>query len=108
MGIYENPNRVPDGEEIKNLHVRFSDGRIFRIPSEIVADDRAEYYSDRDDNTNYEDEYKYSIQNAFELYDWVKNNMNWEDVKDEAELVERDEANLSEEFVNADFSFVTE
>lgn len=105
MDVYDNPRRVPDDKKVEYVNMTFSDGRKFRIPAEIIADSKANYYSSRDESTTYEEEYEIAIKDAFGLQDWLQNNMNWEDVEDEAELINRKEADPSEEFVNADCSF---
>ena len=53
----------------------------FIIPAEFIADIRAKYYSNGNEE-EYEEEFNYALNDDYELKDWLSNNMNWEDVKD--------------------------
>lgn len=66
-------------------------GWVWEVPAKLIAENRAKYYAEKDRDTTYEEEYEYTINSNEELYDWYMNNMDWDDVSDEAELVERPE-----------------
>jgi len=77
----------------KKILVKFSDGKTYAIPAEFVANARAKYYADKDVLKNggifaeiFQQEFEYTMKNDDELLDWLENNMNWEDVKEVAEL----------------------
>jgi len=82
---------------MKYVKVLFSNGEKFRIPATTIAYDRARYYAHRDNPNStvtdpewtktYNDEKKYTLDDDSELLDWLWNNMNWEDVQQDAERV---------------------
>ncbi len=83
---------------MKKLRVTFSDDRMYDIPAEYIARQRAEYYVGNDitrGETKEENresaiqhEIDYALSDGYEVYDWAANNMNWEDVKDKAVFVD--------------------
>lgn len=102
---------------MKYLFIEFSNGEVFKVPAEIVAEDRADYYaeldSDRYDDTTYEevfeDEKEHALSDRLELLDWAGNNMDWEDFEDEAEKVDLDRSiSYEDAFTNADLSVGTQ
>jgi hypothetical protein len=76
---------------MKFLRITFSDGKMYRIPAEIIAKDRTEYYRGVDEreepvrwsDEDYKKEFAISMEDD-ELIDWAFNNMNWEDIKPHA------------------------
>jgi len=50
---------------------------------------------------------KFTINNRLELLDWLSNNMNWCDVENEAERVEKEKIDKASEFVNAKKEYIT-
>lgn len=107
MGEYKSHTNVPDSEEVEFIYVKFPDNRVFKIPAEVIADSFAQYYSDKDEDRSYEDEYNFAMEDPYQLHDWLMNNMNWEDVEDEAELVRHEKSDLHEEFLDAEVSYYT-
>lgn len=87
---------------MKVLTVRFSNGRRFRIPAEVIAKHRANYYANREEDTEFADELEYGLSDEYVLIDWASNNMNWDDVKDEATEIEPDECEKRDEWTNAE------
>lgn len=81
-------------ETLKYLEILFTDG-VYRVPAHIIARDRATYYAEYDTGATtgadfdevYQDEFTYSMSGDDELMDWVRNNMNWEDLEADAFLV---------------------
>lgn len=108
MKIYNSHSRVPDKEQVDWIYIEFPDNRVFRVSSEVVAEDFANYYDGRSDDDVFEKEKQYALNNPMELWDWIGNNINWEDIEEEAEFVERNECDLSESFTNSEFSFGVE
>lgn len=64
----------------KYLDVTMPDGSVWRVPADVVADDRANYYAGEDGDTTYDSEFALVLQDDGELMDWAKNNLNWEAV----------------------------
>ena len=96
----------------KQIEITFSNGDVYSVPAEVVAKDRAEYYAEKFEGEEgtyeeiIENEMK-AINDKWEILDWVSNQMNWEDVEDDAEYVEnRMTVNKDSEFVNADKEFI--
>lgn len=77
--------------ETKFIEFQFSDG-TWRIPAHIIARDRASYYAEHDTGATagddfqeaYQQEFTYTMGDDYELTDWLRNNMNWEDVERDA------------------------
>lgn len=67
------------------------DGFVWNVPATTIAKDRATYYAEKDPDTTYDKEYKFTMEDNMELTDWFLNNMNWEDVAEEAKLVKNPE-----------------
>jgi len=90
--------------EEKFLIVKFHKGINYKIPAGVIAADRAKYYTVLDGyeegSQEYIDELNRSLEDEFELFDWVQNNMNWSDLKDIAIRIEDDEFDANEEWNN--------
>lgn len=105
MKEIDNASNTPD-KEIDYLILEFQDGRVFKVPAEFIADKFAEYYSDRHDDTTYEEEKEFALNDSYQVYDWVVGNMNWEELEENAELIRRNNSDLEEEFPNdVEFSY---
>lgn len=63
------------------------EGFVWHVPAEAIAKNRATYYAKSDKDTAYEDEFKFTMSDNYELRDWFFNNMDWEDVEKDAHLV---------------------
>jgi len=89
--------------EEKFLIVKFHKGVTYKIPAAFIAADRAKYYADLDgydlDSQEYLDELNRALEDEFELFDWVQNNMNWSDLKDAAIRTEDDLFDAEEEWI---------
>lgn len=64
----------------KYITFTYENGAEWRIPLEIVADNRATYYTNRDKDTTYEEEYRFVMTDHYEGIDWFFNQMNWDEV----------------------------
>ena len=83
---------------MKYIKILFSNGHKFKIPAGIVANSRAKYYATHDEgeltdsnkeawNKTYYQEAQNTLNDDFEIVDWLWNNMNWEDVVDQAKRI---------------------
>ena len=78
----------------KKILVEFSDGKVYAIPAEFVANARAKYYADLDVKKGaketfaeiFQQEFEFAMKDDDELLDWLEGDMNWEDVREVAEL----------------------
>ena len=61
-------------------------GFVWRIPLQVIAEKRADYYADDPDTTR-EEEIAFVMDDDFEGIDWYGNNMDFEDVAEHAKLV---------------------
>lgn len=74
----------------KFLEVEMPDGSAWRVPAEVVAENRARYYAEKHpEDGGYEVEFEYAMKYLGSLKDWARNNMNWSDVASSATKVER-------------------
>ena len=86
---------------MKYIRVEMPDFSKWDIPADFVAKARAKYYADKEGtdskswNKVYKEEYEYTMEDSFELTDWLNCNMNWNDVKDIAKKIS--EIKLAEE-----------
>lgn len=104
------------------LIITLPDKTQYEVDARRIADSRAIYYADADHGVEKRDtdewrdtyaaEYKYTMENTSELFDWAFNNMDWSDVAHEAKRVkqaeEADPAEFWGDTENAKFEFVTE
>lgn len=83
---------------MKMLQVKFRNGEVKEIPVQVIAANRAEYYSATDENTTYQEEYDFIMDDENEALDWFVNNMYWKDVEKEAvDVSKAEELDYSEE-----------
>lgn len=87
---------------VKSLRVTMPDGSKWDVPAVIIARSRAEYYSQKDSEADYQEIFDYTLSDNEVLQDWAENNMNWEDVKTFALLVVPKEVDFQEGWVNGD------
>jgi hypothetical protein len=81
---------------MKVLKITHEDGSVWRVPAEVVAQERAEYYARNDVrseggeayDTTVEKEIAYALRVDRELRDWAANNMLWEELRPMAVQVE--------------------
>lgn len=62
-------------------------GFVWAVPLSAIADHRAKYYAERDEDTTYQEEFDFVMEDDFEGIDWFANNMDWSDVADKATLI---------------------
>jgi len=98
----------------KYLLVRFSDRTCWKIPAAVIAGSRAHYFAENDAakgdgeyNEVYKMEFETTLEDNGELISWAKNNMDWEDVVNVAELVDEVErACYEKEWCNCDCEII--
>ncbi len=90
----------------KTIIITFNNGEIYEVPADIVAQSRAEYYSQIDGveygSDEYQKEYQYSYSDNYELLDWINNNMNWSDISKFAKRIDLVNYDYEKNFINAD------
>jgi len=96
-------------EIMKKLLIKFKNGDTFEVPASIIAEMRTEYFSQVDgftrDSKEWKAEYDLSMGEE-ELNDWVQNNVDWEDIADDAKLLAHQSFfSYENEFGNAEISF---
>lgn len=74
------------------LHVTMPNGRIYEIPTALIAENRAAYYHE-----HHKDEFPTPeaamadttelFADDYEIADWAKNNMDWSDVEKQARMI---------------------
>jgi hypothetical protein len=72
---------------MKVIKVTVRDGREYIIPVSVIADIRAKYYTEKDSDTTYEDEFNHVMEDDYEAIDWYRNNMNPDEVLDHVRLI---------------------
>jgi len=95
--------------EEKVLTVKFNKGITYEIPARVIAEDRARYYADIDgyeeESQEFLNEVNYALDDQYTLFDWIENNMNWNDIEPYAEeVVNEDELDLNEEWENINYT----
>lgn len=95
----------------KFIRVKMPHG-TFDIPAKIIADERAKYYAQRDNERGedtyqhiWQEEFEYTMSDNSELLDWASNNTDWSDVERFAVLVETPELtkpDLNKAWINAE------
>ena len=87
----------------KKLIVKFHRGVNYEVPARIIAENRANYYAFlgefEKDSEEYYEEFNIILNDEFELFDWVQNNMRWHDLEPYAVRLENNEPiDLDEEW----------
>lgn len=94
----------------KSIHIDMPDRSVWAVPVRNVANHRASYYAKRDGITQAE-----SLDNDTlplfeecndEITDWLENNMDWDDVKDDAVMVKAGTVDFQEGLTNGDKELV--
>lgn len=93
------------------ININFSNGEVFEVKAEDIADQVAFYFAKQEDNHEnfkkvYLSEYNNVVDDADVLRDYMENNMNWEDVSHLATRVDSDKKapNYQEMWLNAEIS----
>lgn len=90
--------------------ITMENGDVYGIPAEVIADHYAKHYL-KEHGEDYEENYEAMLHwfdtNDYEFADWAKNNMDWDDVKHAAVLLEKHEADVDfeEGWVNGQYEY---
>lgn len=76
----------------KYYTIEMTNGDIYGIPAEVIAENYASYY-----HKNHDEDYKENFDYMMELFDkkdydfedWARGNMNWDEVQDKAVLLRK-------------------
>ena len=93
----------------KKYRVTMPNQSIWEVPVSVIALDHAKYYAGVDEisvEKSYDLTAELFLDDDYEVEDWAKNNMNWEDVSDEAVCVESPETDFQEGWMNGDVEVV--
>lgn len=84
-------------------------GDVYGIPASVVAHNYAEEYASRgeDYTENYDAMMSWFDTKDFEFADWAKNNMNWDEVEDQAILLrsEHKAPDFQDGWVNGEYGY---
>lgn len=97
----------------KYLRVTMPDGSTWDIPILIIAENRAKYYAENDEDflgdvekALEEDTLPLFASDEYEIMEWASNNMDWDDVSDFATMVEFSDCDYQEGWINGDKEIV--
>jgi hypothetical protein len=83
----------------KVLRVEMSDGSLWDIPIDFIANNMANYYS-RNNPNKFDEEYQKAIDDNSKLIEHAENNMNWSDVSRIAKLHKTGSIDYQDGWVN--------
>lgn len=94
---------MSEGDEKTLLYIEFDNGETWKINARIIAEQRAEYYANKDCEKGteehqemLEEEEEYALNTLSVLRDWALNNMNWSTIQRHGEKVEEPSFNPEE------------
>ena len=91
----------------KYLRVTMPDGSKWDVPVMLIVHNRAKLYAETDPETSFDKEVEYALNDEYEIEDWAANNMNWEDVVLQAQIVEEARGvDYQEGWINGDQEIV--
>ena len=90
----------------KYMFVRMPDQSVWRIPTQTIADDRnACYDSIGKDPHETRAETAALFEEPDEIADWAENNMNWDEIKSQAEIVKKGEIDYQAGWIEGEKTF---
>lgn len=103
----------------KFLRVQMSDGVIYDIPAEIIAEHRAGFFEDNSpEKLTYHAssiqprlhraEWEFALSNDTVLIEWASKKMKWEDIKAHAVKVEPEQKSYDEDWETAPKQIISE
>lgn len=91
---------------MKEIHIQMPDGSVWGVPAQIIAHNKATYYSNKENQPPlrrlelYDNELQAALENNADLLDWAANNMNWAHVEPHARCVSHADCDYQEGWVN--------
>jgi hypothetical protein len=90
--------------EEKKVIIKFHNGFVYEVPAMFIAENRADYYATEVEgfpkgSDGYIAERNLALDDPDELFDWMYNNMNWDEILPHARLIQTIEPNLDEEWM---------
>ena len=86
----------------KYLRITMSDNSKWDVPAMLIAKHRAREIVKTDNETSFDEEVKFALEDEFEIMDWAANNMNWKDVVLQAHKVIEPQNDCQEGWINGD------
>lgn len=90
----------------KRYVVEMPNGERWSVPVRLIAEHRAKHYAHEFDDdlakSLIEDTGPLFDQDEYEIEDWARNNMNWDDVSSKAKMLATGETDYQEGWVNGD------
>lgn len=86
-------------------------GDVYGVPAELIADNYAKYYQE-EYGENYDENHEAMMHwfdtKDYEFADWAKNNMDWDDVKHAAVLLNKYEmtVDFQEGWINGHYEYM--
>ncbi len=100
MQKYLNSNIIKENSNIdggqKKIIIEFTNGDKFELLASVIALNRVKYYAEREDFLEGSDEWNNELKESMkddELYDWIGNNIDWSDIKNDVTKIESDSSN---------------
>jgi hypothetical protein len=69
------------------IQAKMPDGSVWHIDARPIAEDRARHYAAKDPSTTYDDEVRFAMGDDYEVIDWARNNMDWDELAPHARMV---------------------
>lgn len=89
-----------------------STGDVWRVPTMVIAKNRATYYAKKQkidiEESLRNDTIPFFESDDFEIEDWARNNMDWSDVENHAEKLKSKGPDMQEEWVNPEETDITD
>ena len=91
---------------MKLIELKFED-ELWQIPLKHVAENRADYYKEKDgEDFNYKEEIDFIMEDSYEGIDWLCNNMDYKDFKNVLKKVKLDFKDEDRDWMNAESEIV--
>lgn len=86
----------------KVIIVTMPDSSQWQVPCDVIAEDRAVYYSEDTDKNkrSYDEVYEETMSNMELLIDWGENNMNWSYLKQYSEMIKHPNVDYEDGWCN--------
>lgn len=90
----------------KYMFIEMPDRSVWRIHTYLIADNRNAYYDSRgEDPQQVRAETAALFEDPREIADWAENNMDWDEIKSQAEIVKKGEIDYQAGWCEGDKTF---